>query len=866
MFYICLLGLNRRVHIQGLSKPTIILTMQNNTYNANSEDYDSLEVTVKEIYTLRRDGAFNQALTLSRSAHAQFPDEDSVTKAYGWTLYSICKQAIDSNELEIAQSLFENEYKSLIFIDADEYVVNLRNCFLHLAKKLNPLSSQIEVIVKESKEGNPKSAAEKLLQLLSQNSPDLTRIEDLGWVLYRYMNIYDGNNEDEPFFNRCLGTYMKVCENKQSLLHSSILNAVLKVSLKKNFQFDKFFIESWGPENLRKDDYQDNIYDGKTYPSLFYKICSYFVEGGISFRIDSFCERTGNNPIFVANVIRRCWFWRLYRESKTAKSEHLWTMFNEYSTTLSAYGASEWHSKILTLAFMSMVEQDSYRILPFFVAWGHNFSEPDWKPSVGKDGKEYAPIAERVIKASYDALNESGVKQRDYLVFMISALTEAVERNPSDEWNKRRLGRLYYMNGDKLNAETIYQDLSKILYDKYYYWQEYSQIIDEPAVKAGMLSKALLIESNENYIGDIRLEIASYLISIGNKEAASTELELYHVNRINNGWKIPEKYTSLKKTIGDTPSTNGNNKKLYQSMAEAADEFVYKDLPWEYFVLADSWKTEDNKSFVMLTDGKGYSIKAKRHSHKMLIDAHIGQTFCVKIEHETNKLLLIESSSSEDWSVLPEAYAYVEYVNIEKNVAHSITADNKAVYFHFDSTKPICKNSFVKVRYFEKERRDKDIKLKVVSWIICKKEEALPSFRNKVVVVDDVNTSKNLFHFILGRGLIGGIVRYSETELRPKIGDFIKVYYCVTNDKSGKKIVQIINVEATEEEAEGMIFTTTGFVEVKYDRNGHQFGFINNYYVPEELIHDSACKGRVEARVLNIQAGKEKVFEIKPIE
>lgn len=838
----------------------------NSYYNNTFEDSYPWKDTVSKIYALRRNGDLDQALTLGRSAHELYPGEDDVTKAYGWTLCSICKQAIENNQLELASSLYDNEYKTLTFSYTDEFVESLRKSFLFIAKQLNPFSSQIDAAIRESKDGNPKAAAEKMLSLLQQHALKKMHVEDLGWVLYRYINIFDGNQEDYPFFDRCLRTYCAVCDHKESLLHSSILAAVLKVSLRTNYQFDSFFCDVWGPDNLRYDDYQENFYEGKTYPSLFYRICNYYVERGINFDIDSFCERTGKKPVFVANIIRKCWFWKLYHESQNRKGDTLWSMFNEYTTAFSAYGASEWHSNVLKLAVRCMVEQDSHRILPFFAAWGHSFSESDWKPSVGKDGKEYGPLAGRVIKAAFDVLNESNVKDPVHINFLISAFSEAIEKVPTDEWSKRILGRLYLMNGDKTNAETIYHDLSKVLYDKYYYWQEFAQIIDDPSVKVGMLAKALLIEANENYIGDIRLEMASCLMETGNRNAAAIELERYHANRIMNGWRISEKYSSLLQSICNTPTGKGNNLDLYQSLAVNADEFVYRDLPWEDMVIAETWKNEDNKSFVMFTDGKGHNIRVKRHTYKILKDAHIGKSFQVKYEHDTNKLLLVRASSNMDWSVIPEVYAYVEYVNTEKNVAHTITTDNKNVFFHFDSAIPVKKNSFVKVRYFEKENKDKETRNNVISWKLCRKEETLSSFRNKVVVVDDVNNSKNLFHFILGCGLIGGIVRFSETELRPRIGDFVKVYYCIARDKAGKKIAQVIEVESTDEEAEGMVFTTTGFVDVKYDKFGHQFGFINNYYVPEDLTYDPACAGKVEAKVLNIQAGKERVFEIKASE
>lgn len=841
-----------------------MLRYNNNYYNNYYEEQYPWKDTVSEIYYLRRSGDLDKALSLSRSAHEQYPNEDDVTKAYGWTLCSICKNAIEKNNLELARELYKNEYKTLTFSYTDEFVENLRKSFLFIAKQLDPFSQKIDAAIKESKEGNPKLAAERMLSLLQQHALKRMHVEDFGWVIYRYINIYDGNQNDYPLFEQCLNNYNTICSKNKSLLHSSILIAILKLSAKINYSFNKFF-ELWGPENLRSEDYQDNIFDGKTYPSLFQRICNYYVEKGLSFDIDSFCERTEKSTTYIVNALRKSWFWKLYNESQNGKGNTLWSMFKDYAITLSSYGPSEWHSQIMKLAIRCMVEQEASRILPFFVSWGHNFCESDWKPSVGKDGKEYIPLASRVIKASFDALSESVENKTEHIDFIISALTEAVEKNPADEWNKRNLGRLFYKKGDKSNAGKIYQELSQILYDKYYYWQEFSHIVDDENVKAGMLAKALLIETNENYIGDIRLELASYLIETENKEAASVELERYHSNRVKNGWRISERYSSLIQSIGGISANDSNNLELYQSLANEADEFVYKDLPWEDVVIVESWKTEDNKSFVLLTDGKGNNIKAKRRSNKLLADAHIGQSFKIKYEHDTSKILLIKPSTLEDWSAIPETYAYVEYVNSDKSVAHAITSDNKAIFLHFDPSRPIKKNSFARLRYFEKENKEKENKLIVVTWKICDKEDALQAFRCKVVVVDDVNLSKNLFHFILGCGLIGGIIRYTDTNLRPQVGDFIKVYYCISKDKYAKKVALAIHAEPTDEVAEGMVITTTGFVDVQY-KNGHQFGFINDYYVPEKLTYDPACDGKIEAKVLNIQKGKEKVFAIKAID
>lgn len=830
------------------------------------EDYEDQypwRDTVSEIYSLRREGDLDEALELARTAHNEYPDQDDVSKAYGWTLCSLCKQAIANGQMDIAKALYENEYCKLKFYHPDEFLDTLRKSFLHIAKQLNPFNAQIEAAIEESKGGNTKSAAEKMLALLDQHALKQMHVEDLGWVLFRYVNSYEGDGENTDFLIRCINVYHKICGNKKSLLHSSFLSAIVKLCTKQRMTFDSYFFNAWGPANLRDEDYQNNMYDGKSYPSLFYRVCNCFLENNLPFDLDLFCEKTGKKPSYVIDTFRKCWFWKIYRESQNGKGESLWSLFDEYNERHSQLGPSEWHSQIMKLALRCMVEQDTNRLLPFFVHWGHNFSAADWEPSIGKDGEEYPPLAVKAIKSSFESLNESSQDNPDHIHFLIAAYEEAVEMIPDDEWIRRNLGRLYYRKGDFLKAEAIYCDLSKILFDKYYYWQEFAQIISDPNVKAGMLAKALILESNEDYIGDIRLEMASVLISIENSVAASRELELYHANRVKNGWKISDTYTKMRTTLGAPAEENANKGDFYQTLAIAADEYVYKDYPWIDVVIAETWEAEGNKTFIMLTDGQGHNFKCKQKSYKLLQHSHLGQSFQLKYEEENSKILLLRSSSLEDWAPIPEKYAYVEYINEEKSVAHIITQDNKALYFHFIKDESLTKGSFLKIRSYDKVGKEKGMITNIVCKNKCTREEALPAFKSKVVVVDDVNESKDLFHFILGCGLIGGVIKYNETSLRPNIGDYVKVHYCIAKDKVGKKKAIAIDVEATDEIAPGMVFTTIGYVEVQY-KNGHQFGFINGYYVPERLTYCSCCGEKVMAKVLNIEKDGERVFDLKP--
>ena len=61
----------------------------------------------------------------------------------------------------------------------------------------------------------------------------------------------------------------------------------------------------------------------------------------------------------------------------------------------------------------------------------------------------------------------------------------------------------------------------------------------------------------------------------------------------------------------------------------------------------------------------------------------------------------------------------------------------------------------------------------------CTSDEALQFMPNRIVVVDDVNSSKKIFHVVLGHGKVSDVVRFDQTEIRPNIGDYLRISYCI---------------------------------------------------------------------------------------
>jgi hypothetical protein len=209
---------------------------------------------------------------------------------------------------------------------------------------------------------------------------------------------------------------------------------------------------------------------------------------------------------------------------------------------------------------------------------------------------------------------------------------------------------------------------------------------------------------------------------------------------------------------------------------------------------------------------------------------------------------------------LPQKYGIIEYINQEKKTLHIITNDSEQIFYQFDK-ELFRKGQFLTFKQYKKKVKE-EVRNFSVDIKICDKEIALPNFKNRIVVVDDVNESKKLFHYVLGKKLLTGIAFFDDIDIYPKVGDFIKVFYYVKKDKEGKKKLVTLHIEQTDEVNSDLQKEISGELEIK---NGGNFAFIGDYYVPKSILEKySITDDRpVSAKAVYTGDGdKWKVYEI----
>ena len=863
---------------------------RSNYYNRN--DYSpSLS---NRIYALRRNGLLDDARKLAEDFLQQGNVDIDVRKAYAWTLIDICKREQQEGNLVEARKI--SDFLSRMHFDTqfDEFAETLVRKIQALRLTVNPFYAQIQEAKELSQNGNNDKAWEILTQLsVDGNLPEEAH-ESYGWAIYRYLQDHIAQLDSVQVRTQ-LKNYIYLHNERPSMLHSQILNFALNYSKQdSNFKLISFF-KLWNPNNLRVDDFIDSCSnEGKTIPSLMSRIAKAIVDYPLD-EIQEFVRLISYRKDDFIEMIKNHFFWKLYRSTEGGVSSSTWELFNQYIELSNDTPASISHSKVLGLAERTMKENNAWRFYDFFRRWNpEKLRTADWQEEKGDNGETYKPLAVKSLKRVKEALENLSDEQLGNLQWLIDLYGIAIEKMPDDDWNIRTKALLHLRAGQQAEAKDIYKRLCQKMGEKYYIWSEFADCCEDVDVKIAFLCKAISLEKDEDFIGKIRLELARQLIKSKKYANAVVELGQYKKHYAEKGWRIDSKVDALfEQCLSATPAPD-NNKALYVENISIAEAYAYDDIPFTEVVLVDKWKNENGKTMMCFVDGKTIEFVTDMKRFPILRDSYKGQVWKFKLyKNETLRTipsdfswqlpkketeiryipLTATLSETTDWFNLPIQYGYVQYVNTEKKVYHIYLTNSTLVYEHYER-KELEKGDFVKLRQYKKKVKEES-KTFLCNVQKCTEDEAIEKIKCRIVAVDNVNNQRKLFHFVLGPRLVSGILHYDQTDLRPSVGDCIKIHYFVReiNHKKypGKqtKLVEVLRAEVTDESNNDLIKHISGYLELNY-KDGYNagdpdFAFIGDYYVHKTVLekYDITSNCHVNAKVVYTGDDKWKVYEIE---
>jgi len=837
----------------------------------------------KLIFQLRKEGKKEEAWNLARKAYRDDPNDDWVGRAYAWTLVDRCKEMVAENNTDAAVEHYRVLQKVCSRLDDGLLSKQLE----FLKPKVQKGFQEIHDIEQLSKEGQHKLALAKMETLKQEGKLNPAHHEAYGWVIYRYVKEF-ADTDDAVELKRKLFSYIQLENERPSLLHSIILNFAISFS-KSHVDFNLLsFFKLWGIDKFRSEDLRSSYHEGKNVPSLLSKFANQLVDrkhGKYLEIIQNVYEGQPNDYYSslsieeITDVFRQTFFWNIYHISQEKNKDELWQAFDEYLEELSDGTPSEWHSKILSLAERLMDESNDWRFAKFFLAWyPSNLREEDWVKEV-KDDHEYPALASKVLKRMYSIASKS---DQDFS-WLLTVFQSAVEQQSDDIWLRREYAQLLIKYDQLELAIPEYKIIVKELADQYYIWSELALCFErtDAELAASLNAKAVKLQRNEDFLGEIRLKLAGYFESIGKLEMAKYQLECYRENREKHGWKIDESFLVFSSTSWYEQVNPFNDKKLISGLSRKAEELVYHDLPWVTAIVAEVFTNKKGKEYLVLALPNKESIVVKKSKSVDLKSLKEGKSISIRYISKDGNLIPVQFAKCDEKITenFPLGYAYVDGLSDTK--AFLVTSDERTLVTNILPSLKV--GNFISGNIISYRKKHHDQLMKHESMVNIKTVEvsvAIKSFKPTFAIIDHVNQGKKICHFETGTNK-DGLIRFNQLDYQVTEGDVVEIIgYTKTNTKTQKTYFKPILISKSNQQVPHLKKTITGNLELKYkqggatldqsdlDNNNNEelknlqpdFGFIKtdyreSYYVSKELLEYERLNREIEVEVIYTRKG-----------
>lgn len=282
--------------------------------------------------------------------------------------------------------------------------------------------------------------------------------------------------------------------------------------------------------------------------------------------------------------------------------------------------------------------ENDFRFIEFCQLWNfESFRDEDYKSSkvTTESGKdiEYQSLAEDVATRLYREMKSRHTEA--FATCLIPFFEKVKEKCPNNRFVCMYLAQLLYWQGKPEESLAAYKAILRNS-PEWYIWKSIGDIIDDNDLRISFYCKALTMMGKEEYIGDLRLKLATLLLD-SNKEQAAYEVEQYMKTYKEKNWNIAgDVYLLQGKLQGVMPSSQ--SKAFYRSNIEAAENYAYSDIPTEEFVFVETFKNQEGKERAKLTNLKK-RLDIKTPVTSPLRKATPGEIFSVRLTKKNERLV-----------------------------------------------------------------------------------------------------------------------------------------------------------------------------------------------------------------------------------
>ena len=166
-------------------------------------------------------------------------------------------------------------------------------------------------------------------------------------------------------------------------------------------------------------------------------------------------------------------------------------------------------------------------------------------------------------------------------------LETIVNTHPEYQYPLYFKAKLMLAIGAKENLLKVFIPFAKTKRNDFWVWDVMSEIFeDTDENKLACLCKALSLKAKDDFLIKVRTHIIPLLLAKEMYAEAKFELDRVIEQRLKNKWKVQPNLTALQESDWyKNASTLINNKALYKSYKNIAEQILYSDLPEETIVI-----------------------------------------------------------------------------------------------------------------------------------------------------------------------------------------------------------------------------------------------------------------------------------------
>lgn len=336
--------------------------------------------------------------------------------------------------------------------------------------------------------------------------------------------------------------------------------------------------------------------------------------------------------------------WTIYRylknnESKLSSKEVRKAL--AFYLTFASCKPSLLHSCMMIQAVnLEKKHENDFRFIEFCLMWKlDSLRDEDFLSEKGttEDGKsiEFQSLAEKVTTCLYKELK---TRHTEEFINKLFPFFETIkEKCPNNRFIGMYIAQLYYWQNEADKAIAEYKRILKTM-PEWFIWKNLGDICNDKNLQVSIYCKALTMIGKEEYIGELRLNLARLLMD-SNKEQAAYEIEQYMRTYKNNRWNIlGEVYMLQNQLQGVTPCEHA--KLFYRSNIEKAEDFAYSDIPvvkltYSGIVMNHAGKERAN----LVSKRKRISVRTPLTSQ--LRKASVGDSFKVRVYNNNSRRIAL---------------------------------------------------------------------------------------------------------------------------------------------------------------------------------------------------------------------------------